>query len=80
MGTDSAPHFLKDKESECGCVGVFNTINSVQMLTQLFENYSMLNKLEDFISKNGALHYNQKINKETITLKNTLKKFIFTNI
>lgn len=77
MGTDSAPHYLKDKESECGCAGVFNTINSVQMLTQLFENYGMLDKLEDFISKNGALHYNQKINKETITLKKHSKKIHF---
>ena len=58
---------FKDKESEW--VWVFNTINSVQMLTQLFENYGMLINVEDFISKNGALHYNQKINKEIITLK-----------
>ena len=50
------------------------------MLTQLFENYGMLDKLEDFISKNGALHYNQKINKEIITLKKYSKKFILTNI
>ena len=47
------------------------------MLTQLFENYGMLDKLEDFISKNGALHYNQKINKETITLKKHSKKIHF---
>ncbi len=77
MGTDSAPHYIENKESECGCAGVFNTINSVQMLTQLFENNGMLNKLEDFISKNGALHYNKKINKETITLKKQSKKIHF---
>ena len=39
MGTDSAPHYIQNKENDCGCAGIFNTINSVQTITQLFENY-----------------------------------------
>ena len=31
LGTDSAPHSIKAKESECGCAGIFNTINSLEV-------------------------------------------------
>ncbi len=68
MGSDSAPHDVKAKEHACGCAGIFNTINSIQVLTQLFENNNQLDKLERFISINGALHYELPINKEKIKL------------
>ena len=68
MGSDSAPHDIKDKESACGCAGIFNTINSIQVLAQVFENNNQLDKLERFISINGALHYELPINKEKIKL------------
>ncbi len=77
MGTDSAPHNVEAKESECGCAGIFNTINSIQTLTQLFENHGMLDRLENFISKNGPLHYDQKINNEKIILKKKDTKIYF---
>ena len=38
MGSDSAPHDIRLKENDCGCAGVFNTINSIQVLAQVFEN------------------------------------------
>lgn len=69
MGSDSAPHDIRLKENDCGCAGVFNTINSVQLLTQIFENNSCLNMLENFVSINGPLHYEKEKNLETITLK-----------
>ena len=59
---------LKIKESACGCAGIFNTINSIQVLAQVFENNNQLDKLEKFISINGALHYELPINKDMITL------------
>lgn len=68
MGSDSAPHDIIAKESACGCAGIFNTINSIQVLAQLFENYNQLDKLERFISINGALHYELPVNKEKIKL------------
>ena len=67
-GSDSAPHLKKDKESDCGCAGIFNTINSIQTLTQIFETHNSLNNLEKFISQNGALHYKLPFNKNKITL------------
>ena len=68
LGTDSAPHTLENKETSCGCAGVFNTINSIQMLTQLFDNNNKLDRLENFISVNGAIHYKKNINKNKINL------------
>ena len=77
MGTDSAPHGLNDKESECGCAGIFNTINSVQTLAQIFENHKKLNLLENFISINGSLHYGLPINSDKIRLKKQNKPILF---
>ena len=68
MGSDSAPHDIKEKESECGCAGIFNTINSVQMLTQIFDDNNKLDLLEEFISFNGALHYEMPVNTQKIKL------------
>ena len=68
LGTDSAPHDIIDKENECGCAGIFNTINCIQTLTQLFDNYKKLDRLENFISINGALHYNLPYNSQKIKL------------
>ena len=68
LGTDTAPHLIHDKESACGCAGVFNATYCLSILTQLFDNENALPQLENFISKNGAKHYNLNINKEKITL------------
>lgn len=64
LGTDTAPHFVRDKESECGCAGVFNATYCLPILTQLFDNEKSLNMLENFISINGAKHYGLELNKE----------------
>jgi dihydroorotase len=77
LGTDTAPHLKSDKESACGCAGVFNTTYSVSILAQLFDNENALTQLENFISKNGAKHYNLNINKEKITLIKSSKNLVF---
>jgi len=77
LGTDTAPHFTNDKESHCGCAGIFNSTYSVSILAQLFDNENALSKLENFISSNGAKHYNLNINKEKIILIKTSKELIF---
>ena len=68
LGTDTAPHLTKDKESACGCAGVFNATYCLSILAQLFDNEDAMTQLESFISKNGAKHYNLKTNNETILL------------
>ena len=77
MGSDSAPHDIKAKENECGCAGVFNTINSVQTITQIFDNNNKLELIENFMSINGALHYNLPINGSKIRLKKHKKPLNF---
>tara|TARA_Y100001968_G_C19373581_1_gene726382 strand:- start:424 stop:1452 length:1029 start_codon:yes stop_codon:yes gene_type:complete len=68
LGTDSAPHEIALKENQCGCAGVFNTTYTIQILTQIFENYKALNNLEKFVSINGSKHYKLPINKNKISL------------
>jgi dihydroorotase len=68
LGTDTAPHFVSDKESSCGCAGVFNAPSCLSVLAQIFDNENSLSNFEMFVSRNGASHYNLGINKEKIKL------------
>jgi len=77
LGTDTAPHLNQDKESACGCAGIFNATYCVSILAQLFDNENALPQLENFISKNGAKHYNLSTNKEKITLIKSSQNLIF---
>ncbi len=77
LGTDTAPHFVHDKESDCGCAGVFNATYCLPILAQIFDNFDSINNLESFVSKNGALHYRLKKNKEKIKLIKSNKEIIF---
>ena len=77
LGTDSAPHNLSNKESECGCAGIFNTINSIETLAQLFDNFDKIENLEKFTSINGARHYEVNINNEKTQLVKKPQKLNF---
>ncbi|MDA9882503.1 dihydroorotase [Alphaproteobacteria bacterium] len=77
LGTDTAPHLTKDKESDCGCAGVFNATYCLPTLAQIFENQNSIHNLESFVSKNGASHYNLKFNKEKIKLVKSNKSLVF---
>ena len=68
LGTDTAPHFSTDKESECGCAGVFNATYCIPILTQIFDNEDSLKSLQNFVSINGSKHYQKSLNKEKIKL------------
>jgi dihydroorotase len=77
LGTDTAPHLTSDKESACGCAGVFNATYCLPILAQIFDNERSINKLESFVSKNGAQHYNLKLNKEKIKISKLTERLIF---
>jgi dihydroorotase len=77
LGTDTAPHLTKDKESDCGCAGVFNATYCMPILAQIFDDHNSINNLENFVSKNGAFHYKVNINKEKLRLFRSSKKLIF---
>jgi len=77
LGTDTAPHFIHDKESACGCAGIFNASYCISILAQIFDNYNSLKNLERFTSINGAFHYCTKQNKTLITLKKEIEPITF---
>ncbi len=68
LGTDSAPHNKKDKESDCGCAGVFSAPVILQFLATWFERYNALDKMEPFVSHFMADHYGLERNTGHITL------------
>lgn len=68
LGTDSAPHTDPNKESACGCAGVFTATNTMSCLAHVFEQEGALDQLEAFASLSGPAHYGLPINDATITL------------
>ena len=61
-------HEIKHKENICGCAGVFNTINYIEIITQIFDQENSLAQLENFVSKNSASFYRIPFNKQKLEL------------
>lgn len=68
LGTDSAPHARHDKESSCGCAGVFNAPVALGVYAQIFDKNKKLEQLEKFASRNGPRFYKLPVNKNSISL------------
>ncbi len=68
IGTDSAPHAKSQKESDCGCAGIFSHHAAIELYAQLFDQENALDKLEGFTSKFGPDFYGLPYNKEKMTL------------
>ena len=71
LGTDSAPHAKNDKESSCGCAGIFSAFSAVEFYATAFEQAGSLDKLEGFASFYGADFYNLPRNTQQLTLSKT---------
>ncbi|MBK18887.1 MAG: dihydroorotase [Rhodospirillaceae bacterium] len=69
LGTDSAPHPISAKETDCGCAGIFNAPNAIEVYANVFEEMDALDKLEAFASLNGPGFYGLEPNRDTITLE-----------
>jgi len=69
-GTDSAPHVKANKESACGCAGVYSAPYALAMYAQVFEQLDSLSKLNAFMSQFGANFYHLPILHEKIELIN----------
>lgn len=69
LGTDTAPHSISAKESNCGCAGIFSSPVAMQAYAQVFDEENALEKLEDFASRNGPAFYGLPENEDTITLR-----------
>ena len=57
LGTDSAPHAVGDKESACGCAGIFTGHAPLELYAEAFDNQDKLYYLEKFASFNGKAFY-----------------------
>lgn len=68
LGTDSAPHGKRRKESACGCAGIFSAHAAIELYATIFEQAGALDKLEAFASFNGPDFYGLQRNTSSITL------------
>lgn len=68
LGTDSAPHPRRDKESACGCAGIYTAHAAIELYAEVFEQAAALDRLELFASFHGADFYGLPRNSERITL------------
>lgn len=71
LGTDSAPHAVSNKESACGCAGIFNAPFAMESYAKTFEEEGALNRLEAFASENGPRFYGLPLNTTRIVLERT---------
>ncbi len=68
LGTDSAPHTVADKESACGCAGIFSAPVALESYATTFEEEHALDRLEGFASEYGPRFYGLPLNEGTVTL------------
>jgi len=70
-GTDSAPHAKANKESACGCAGIYSAPYAIAMYTQIFDHLGKLNKLNAFLGQFGSEFYQLPLNQSELTLIKT---------
>lgn len=68
LGTDSAPHFQHEKESACGCAGIYTAHAAIELYAEVFEDMNALNRLEAFASFYGPDFYGLPRNRRSLTL------------
>ena len=69
LGTDSAPHPRRAKESACGCAGMYTAHAGIELYAEAFDRAGALGALEAFASRNGPAFYGLAPNRGTITLR-----------
>jgi dihydroorotase len=69
LGTDSAPHDKKQKESSCGCAGIFSAHAAIELYAEAFDRENKIERLEGFASHFGPDFYGLPRNTDTITLE-----------
>jgi dihydroorotase len=68
LGTDSAPHPVGDKESACGCAGIFNAPVAMECYAAVFDEEGALDRLEGFASLHGPAFYGLPPNEARVAL------------
>lgn len=68
LGTDSAPHPRRAKESACGCAGCYTAHAALELYAEVFEAADALDRLQAFASFHGPDFYGLPRNSDTVTL------------
>lgn len=68
LGTDSAPHPRKAKETACGCAGIFTAHAALELYAEVFEQAGALDRLEGFASRHGPDFYGLPYNPGRVRL------------
>ena len=71
LGTDSAPHLRRDKESACGCAGIFGAPYALESYVTVFDEEGALDEFEGFASLYGPAFYRLPVNEDSVTLERT---------
>ena len=69
LGTDSAPHDKAQKESTCGCAGIFTANAAIELYAEAFDRAGKIDKLEGFAYYFGADFYGLARNMDVIMLE-----------
>ena len=69
LGTDSAPHARRSKETACGHAGIYTAHAAIELYAEAFDAAGALDRLEAVASFNGADFYRLPRNSGTITLR-----------
>ncbi len=69
LGTDSAPHLRRDKESACGCAGIFGAPYALESYLAVFDAEGALDQFEGFASLHGPAFYRLPVNADSVTLE-----------
>ncbi len=67
LGTDTAPHVRRLKETSCGCAGVFSAPVAVEAYLSVFDQENALDRFEAFASINGPAFYGFAPDEERVT-------------
>lgn len=68
LGTDSAPHSRKVKETSCGCAGCYSACAALPLYATIFDELGAIDKLEAFASFYGPDFYKLPRHSDTVTL------------
>ncbi len=68
LGTDSAPHIIASKETDCGCAGIYNAPVALAAYAEIFAEHNALDNFAAFASRNGPAFYGLPVNTRFITL------------
>ena len=62
LGSDSAPHEVRRKESSCGCAGIFTAPICLELYATAFETEGCLEHLRAFACEHGPRFYKMPLN------------------